>query len=243
MVPPCYGEARCPISPDGVSYNFSQHHPGVASPSNSSDKNFYRSPGLSPGDWNVASPGSIVSPNSSDASWRSFDSSVHGSPLSAPAALGSSSHKQNNPPTLPSKLGNKMEGKMDTQRRVALEMINKRFVAKSSFELERERNAIRKANSLMNVTQGRSSTVETKKLMITNKKPVGRGVILPHGTEHLATSTWKSRERAGNQETKKKDDEEFEESVDDFKCELDRDREAWAQKQALKMVKGARNFL
>lgn len=249
-------EARCPISPDGAPYQYSH---GVTSPSNNSDNNFYQSPALSPGNWNVASPGSIVSPYSSNASWRSFDSSVQGSPLSAPAALASSATSSSaaaassndiRPPRLPSELGNtdpvNMEKKAEADRRLALEKVNKRFIAKSTFDQEREKNAIRKANSLMNVTHGRTETVETKKIMITNKKPVGRVVIVPDGREHMASSSWKARKTAnGNDQQKSSNDDpgEFEEHVDDFKCELDREREKWAQKQALRMVKGANNFL
>lgn len=208
----------------------------------------------------MASPEAIVSPYSSNASWRSYDSSVQGSPLSAPAALASSHQSNggtNEPPRLPSELGKTkqdMEEQTDAQRRKALEMVNKRFIAKNSFDQERERNAVKKANSLMTVTLGRSGTNSTetqKKIMITNRKPVGRVVIVPHGQEHMASSTWKGR-KAPDESGKSKDDEkqnkkevaaEFEEHVDDFKCELDREREKWAQKQALKMIKGAGNFL
>jgi hypothetical protein len=85
--------------------------------------------------------------------------------------------------------------------------------------------------------------------MITNKKPVGKVVIVPDGREHMATSTWKGRKTAEgnnkNEQTKTTGDDatEFEEHVDDFKCELDRERQQWAQRQALRLLKGAGSFL
>jgi hypothetical protein len=192
--------------------------------------------------------------HSNNASMRSFDDSVQGSPFSAPAVLAASqsSITSPSPPRLPSEFENKANTDckkvVDTQKRDIMKKVNQQFIAKSALDQDREKIAIRQANSLMNVTLGGACTAETKKLIITNKKPLGKVVIVPDGREHLATSSWKNRRTAENGNnnqinTTGDDATEFEECVDDFKCELDREREAWAQRQALRMLKGAGSFL
>ena len=250
-----YNNTNCPISPHtGVgspyqSHSHGYHHHGgnnVTSPTNS-DNNYYSSPVISPGNWNVPSPASISSPLSS-ASWQSFDSSVQGgSPNSAPAKMShssGSSTKMNEPPTLPTELGdqgNQAKKMSDTERRKAMEKVNKRFISKSDLEKEREKEAIRRANALMTEAT-RAREAQKKKLMDTSKKPVGRVVIIPTGKEHLATSTW-SKKKKNPDEAESCTDAEFDEYVDDFKCDLDREREKWAQRTALNMVQKAKNIV
>jgi hypothetical protein len=244
----CGDVDHCPISPNGVACQYSQH--GVTSP----NSNYYSpSPVVSPGDWNMSSPARMTSPHSDNASYTSLDCSDQGSPFSAPATLAISQSSVT-PPRLPSELGNKIrtnsEDMVDTQKRVAMKKVNQYFISKSALDHDREKLAIRQANSLLNVTQGKAGNAETtKKVMITNKKPVGKVVIVPDGREHMATSTWKGRKTAEgnnkNEQTKTTGDDatEFEEHVDDFKCELDRERQQWAQRQALRLLKGAGSFL
>ncbi|KAL3909764.1 MAG: hypothetical protein SGILL_007957 [Bacillariaceae sp.] len=143
-----------------------------------------------------------------------------------------------------------------------MERINKKFISKKGMDQEREKIAIRKANALMATTMGRSRSMPEKKIICTNRKPVGRVVIIPDGRENMATSTWKDKKNEGvdqpQQQTQQKQIQQqqqqhyqypaesiemrLEERVEDFKCELDRDRESWAKKQAMKLLKGAKNF-
>jgi hypothetical protein len=154
----------------------------------------------------------------------------------------SGSTKMNEPPTLPTELGEHgNQTKMsDTERRKTMEKVNKRFISKSDLEKEREKDAIRRANSLM-TEASRARESPKKKLMDTSKKPVGRVVIIPTGKEHLATSTWSKKKNPDEAESC--NDAQFEEYVDDFKCELDREREKWAQRTALNMVQKAKNIV
>ena len=104
----------------------------------------------------------------------------------------------------------------------------------------------------MNREIGRSKSKPEKKIIRTNKKPVGRVVIIPDGREHMATSGWKEKKAAlqkENHDQQYPDSEgiemQFEEHVDDYKCEFDRDREKWAFRHALKLLKvgNAKNFV
>jgi hypothetical protein len=172
---------------------------------------------------------------------------MQGSPnsaSSAPAALRGSSlsiNSMNEPPRLPTELGSQ-EGKKEkdaAKRKQALEAVNKRFLNKNSLEKEREQNAIRKANALM--MEATRSQKPEKKLIKTDSKPVGRVVIVPDGREHLASST-REKKKQTNVADDSDHNAQFEENVDDFKCELDREREKWAQKQALRMIRLANRF-
>jgi hypothetical protein len=128
----------------------------------------------------------------------------------------------------------------DTEKRKTMEKVNRRFISKSTLDQEREKDAIRRANALMTeATRARES--DEKKLIITNKKPVGRVVIVPTGKEHLATSSWSKKKNLEEKESC--NDCQFDEYVDDFKCELDREREKWAQRTALSMLRNARNMV
>jgi hypothetical protein len=80
---------------------------------------------------------------------------------------------------------------------------------------------------------------------------VGRVVIIPDGREHMASSTWKDKKAAQQKENQQHQADgegiemQFEEHVDDYKCEYDRDREKWAFRHALKLLKigHAKNFV
>mmetsp|Transcript_31939 Transcript_31939/g.53409 ORF Transcript_31939/g.53409 Transcript_31939/m.53409 type:complete len:262 (+) Transcript_31939:62-847(+) len=245
----------CPISPttgtaSGGAPSISRSLVGVSllsSPSRSgisanSDNNYYSSPGISPGDWNVPSPSSLSSPQS-NASWNSLDSSMNGSPNSAPAAMTSSppSISSNKPPNLPSELGSNKGCRLtDAERRIAMEKTNKRFLLKSQIDREREQNAIRRANAMMK--EATRNQKPEKKLLKTSKGPRCRADIVRDGREHLATSTWSKKTTNSDKKTSPSDTE-FEENVDDYKCHLDREREKWAQKQALSLVKFAKSLV
>lgn len=54
-------------------------------------------------------------------------------------------------------------------------------------------------------------------------------LVVSDGREKLATSSWIRKKAVAA--------EDFE-TVHDFKCQLDRDREQWAQKMALKLMAG-----
>ena len=130
----------------------------------------------------------------------------------------------------------------DTDRRISQERINKRFMGKNSLDQEREKSAARRANDLLNTEIGRNKSKPEKKIIRTNKKPVGRVVIIPDGREHMATSGWKDKktqekENQQNEPQGEGIEMQFEEHVDDYKCEFDRDREKWAFKHALKLLK------
>jgi hypothetical protein len=216
----------------------------VASPS--SGNNHYRSPAVSPGDWNVTSPNSSAS-SPQDGSHYSYDSpnsSVYGSsngsvPSNTPSSVSSSS--TSGPLELPAELG-------------------KTQVEKSALEHRREKVANAKALSLMKQNFGsrtegpttsrpqvRSGSLTAKQAAAKRDEENNKMKIESHARyqeqkqlakpaptlvprarkEILATSTRK---------IKKPTAEEDFETVDDYKCQLDFEREEWAQKKALALL-------
>jgi hypothetical protein len=238
--PPSWTDYGCPISPQG-----SQGLPGehcavrshnATSPGNS-DNNSYPSPLISPGDWNVSSPSSNVS-SGLHGSVQSFNGSSYGTPNSVPPGMESSVSSRasscESPPSLPANLGNNPASDNRTvAKKEALKSINQKFMSKTAVDREREQVASRRALALIE-----QATAVQNMSHVTQYHPVGAApsvkvrhttVIVPDGCEHLATSTRKS--------TKAKVPDEDVESVDDFKCQYDKDREKWAKSMALRLFK------
>ncbi len=203
-----------------------QNYYNVTSPTNS-DGNHYASPSISPGSlYSRSTAPNTVSPQSH----RSFQGSpnstlsreVRTSPPTSPPTLFEA-------PTLPTRLGSKSN---ETSRK-AIASINKNFLEKSSMDIEREKLANRRLQSLMVEAArkerglGKSSTVSSF------GKNDMHSFLVPCGAEQFATSSRKSDSVAEKEPPVMED---LKGSVNDFKCGFDRDREWAAKKHAMRMI-------
>jgi hypothetical protein len=203
-----------------------------------SDNNTYETPVISPGSWNAPTPESqITAPYDSPSSVqsRSSSSAMPHAPTSA------SSASMDDYPSLPSELG-KVE------------------VIKSDVDMERESMAENRALRLMDRAVGakpqvRSSTAGAltarqaatkrdemqKKIETESKirhkeerekmKPTPK-LAIAKPKERLATSTRKVKQSPEDDSAAVFE----EETVDDMKCQLDREREQEAEKKALRLL-------
>jgi hypothetical protein len=200
-----------------------------------SDNNSHGTPAISPGSWNVPTPESRISgPYDSPLSAQSRSSSS--APPHTPSSVSSAS--TGDYPALPSELGKVEE-------------------MKSFLDMERERLAESKALKLMSQTVGvtpqfRSGAgaltarqaaarrgemqndiaIESKNRYKEEKEKMKPIPILatPRQKERLATSTRKVKQSPESEA-------EFGETVDDMKCELDREREQFAERKALRLLR------
>lgn len=228
--------------------NYSESPPWMASPTNS-DYNVYGSPALSPGSWNVASPGaassgsSVVSPSSS---------SYGGSQSSIASPRSTTTHDFIG---LPVKLGKEESTKFEADS----EYIRRKMVA--------EAKAQKRLNAILGVSVGaadpgrtpasptrvhpqiddegyalrqqaileykqRKREAKLESLSGGKYKATPRTlpkVLAEAGKERLATSTRKKK-------TKKTPEEDME-SIQDYKTGLDIDREKEAKSRALSLMK------
>lgn len=212
----------------------------VTSPSNS-DNNYYESPAVSPGNWNVPSPygGSIQSYPSPDTS---FQGSENGStPPATPSSVSSSSsHATHNELDLPSELGRKPRveknelhrGRERAVNNKALMLIEQNFGAENK---PQPRTPLGPGGPGMSAREAAIMRYKSQKKL----EAVGlkAGQKFQTAPKLLAISA-KSREKLASSTRKKKKTtpEEDYETISDFKCQLDRDREKWAQKQALSLL-------
>jgi hypothetical protein len=195
-----------------------------------SDNNSYGTPAVSPGSWNAPTPESQIGATyDSPASVQSRSSSSV--PPHTPSSVSSAS--TGDYPSLPSELG-KVE------------------VIKSDLDMERERLAENRALRLMGQVVGAKPQVRSAAGALTARqaaikraemqKRIGteseeRGKIKP--TPKLATPKPKERLATSTRKIKQSPESaaEFEEeTVDDMKCQLDREREQEAEKKALRLL-------
>ena len=197
-------------SPQSPKFNEAQDSHNVTSPSNS-DGNRYQSPLISPGDWNVVSPSPYMtaSPQTNVSFQESPMSDGSEDIRSSPPSTPPSSFE---PPTLPTRLGNQRRNRVDQGR----EKIANRNVQPMVAEATRSRKAA-------------ENKIKSKSYHLSLKE--AKSYLLQDGKEYLASSSRKDMRPIIT--------EDLEGSVDDFKNEVDIEREWEARKHALRIV--ARN--
>jgi hypothetical protein len=230
VVAPVWSECASPQNQGYYGHN-------VTSPTNS-DNNYYGSPAISPGSWNASSPhdGTNYSYPSPDSS---FQGSANGStPPSSPSSAPSSSTNHNEL-ELPSELGKEhiKKNELDQRREKwanteALKLMQETVGRHTQTEEER-RTQVRGGMTARQLRQAAAKRYEEKtKLKEASKaenqilKPAPK-LVAPTSKEKLASST---------RQKKKPTPEEDYESIADFKCQLDIERERWAEKTALRLL-------
>lgn len=206
--------------------------------SSMSDNNSYGTPAISPGSWNAPTPESqITAPYDSPSSVQSRSSSS--APPLTPSSVSSASTADY--PALPSELGK-------------VEVINK-----SGIDMERERIAENRALRLMNQAVFAKPQVRSGAGVLTARQAAAKRdemqtniaieskirykeekeemkptpmLATPTPKERLATSTRKVKKQSPDSAT-----DFFGGTVDDMKCELDREREQWAERTALRLLR------
>lgn len=113
-----------------------------------------------------------------------------------------------------------------------MKSINKNFLDKSSMDIEREKLANRRVQSMM-VVAAREKRGHGKSSTPTFGKNEVHSFLVPCGAEQFATSS-----RKPNTAIEKEPPvmEDLKGSVNDFKCGFDLDREWAAKKHAMRMI-------
>lgn len=110
-----------------------------------------------------------------------------------------------------------------------MESITQEFLCKTSLDQGREKAANRRALALIEEATAVQDKRNPHNGTVMTYKVRPATTTAPERREHLATSSWKG--------AKSKVPDEDIETVDDYKCQLDRDREKWAKNMALKLFK------
>jgi hypothetical protein len=211
--PVSYYGAPNPVSPSNDSYNSHYASPSGVSATDSHRNNHYASPVISPGYWNTPSPNN-PSPTQYASGSPTNEAASPSSARSGPFVYSSTPQKL----SLPRQLG---------------------AVEKSELDMGREKVASARALCLLQETFHRGAKPTTA----AEHKPVSQSTDKPRigpkkeyqpqrrfwtaSKEKLATSTWKKKSITA--------EEDFE-NISDFKCQLDFDRQKYAQSKALKML-------
>lgn len=218
-----------PMSPQYANTQHQRYYGNVTSPNNS-DGNQYQSPGVSPGYWNSASPNpNTVSPQSHGSYQGSPNSSASKEVRASPPSSPPSSFQA---PTLPAKLGNEQGSRVPRQQDKSA---NNGFLEKSSMDREREKLANRRLQSMM-IEATRKKRDHGVPSQNSFGKHEAKAYLVPCGGESFASSS--RIQKAGTEPMVMED---VNGSVNDFKCEFDRDREWAAKKHALRMITKLKN--
>ena len=132
----------------------------IASPLQN-DNNYYGSPVVSPGNWNVATPTSTVSMRGASEEHLNSSKTIQTSPSGSVPPTTPSSVSSNSVLSLPEELGKEA------------------LVEKNNLDLAREHLANRKAAILMQLTSNSDATHKGKKEAVTRSAQLGTAVILP----------------------------------------------------------------
>jgi hypothetical protein len=228
----------------------------------------HQSPMLSPGDWNVASPmpGSVTTSayDSSQYSTSPYDSPGHSlggqSYNSAPAGTCSSVSSGSTAPRLPSDLGQK-ECLEYREIRVRSNSSGHGLATPSDLDIRREKIALAKAKKLLDQGVGSAGGhyEETERPRVrTSSLSVRQAAIRRYEEKHMygvseeqenerpptnsaeepTTFVTGRKEELAQSNRKGKNKPEELETVHDYKCKLDRDRENFARNMALTLLDG-----
>lgn len=197
-----------------------------------SDNNSHGTPAISPGSWNARSPESQQDSPSSAQSRSSSSTSSH-----TPSYVSSTS--TGDYPSLPSELGKVevIKSDLDTERerlaeKLALRLMDQAVFAKPQVRsgagaLTARQAAAKRSEMQINMAiESKIRYKEEKQKMMPAPK-----LATPKAKERLATSTRKVKHSPDDSAA------DFGETVDDMKCQLDREREQWAERTALGLLR------
>jgi len=221
-----------PMSPQYGNTQHQYYYGNVTSPGNS-DGNQYASPGVSPGYWNSASPNpNTVSPQSNGSYQGSPNSTESKEVRASPPSSPPSSFQA---PALPARLGDQQANRRGPAQQI--KSANNGFLEKSSMDLEREKLANRRLQSMMiDATRKKRDSRVPSHNNNSFGKDDAKAYLVPCGGESFSTSS-----RVQKADTEPMVMEDVNGSVNDFKCEFDRDREWAAKKHALRMITKLKN--